>query len=57
MKFTSRLTDKDENGVLDANIQWNFQKFLIDENGNMVGTLSPGIGKEILLLQKWFTKD
>ena len=30
------LTSKTENGVLDATIGWNFNKFLIDENGNMV---------------------
>ncbi|MBC7937003.1 MAG: glutathione peroxidase [Rhizobacter sp.] len=30
------LTQKSQNGVLDAEIQWNFNKFLIDENGKMV---------------------
>jgi glutathione peroxidase len=30
------LTSKTENGVLDAEIRWNFNKFLIDENGKMV---------------------
>lgn len=30
------LTSKSENGVLDAEIRWNFNKFLIDENGKMV---------------------
>ena len=30
------LTQKSQNGVLDAEIQWNFNKFLIDEKGNMV---------------------
>jgi len=28
------LTTKDENGVQDAEVKWNFQKFLIDENGH-----------------------
>ncbi|MEO9209575.1 MAG: glutathione peroxidase [Ginsengibacter sp.] len=27
------LTSKSENGVLDADIKWNFTKFLLDENG------------------------
>lgn len=31
------LTEKSENGVQDAPVQWNFQKFLIDENGNWAG--------------------
>lgn len=30
------LTEKAQNGVLDAEIKWNFNKFLIDEKGNMV---------------------
>lgn len=35
------LTEKKENGVQDAPVQWNFQKFLIDENGNWAGVASP----------------
>ncbi len=30
------LTHKSENGVLDATIAWNFNKFLLDENGKMI---------------------
>ncbi len=30
------LTHKDQNGVLDAEIKWNFGKFLLDENGKMI---------------------
>jgi glutathione peroxidase len=30
------LCTKTQNGVLDAEIKWNFNKFLIDENGKMV---------------------
>ncbi len=30
------LTSKAENGVLDAEIKWNFNKFLIDENGKLL---------------------
>lgn len=30
------LTSKEENGVLDATIKWNFNKFLLDENGKMI---------------------
>ena len=32
----SWLTQKVKNGVLDATITWNFNKFLIDENGHML---------------------
>jgi glutathione peroxidase len=35
------LTNKAENGVMDAQVKWNFQKFMIDENGNLAGVVSP----------------
>lgn len=34
------LTSKAENGVLDAKVSWNFNKFLVDEKGNVVKHLS-----------------
>ena len=30
------LTSKAENGVLDAEIKWNFGKFLLDEQGKLI---------------------
>lgn len=30
------LTSKEQNAVLDATIKWNFNKFLLDENGHMI---------------------
>src|ERR1035437_2275077 len=36
------LTNKDANGVMDAPVKWNFQKFMIDEKGNLVGMVAPG---------------
>lgn len=36
------LTQKTENGVLDSDVKWNFQKYLIDENGNLVTTYPSG---------------
>ena len=35
------LTDKSQNGVLDSKVSWNFQKYLIDENGKLVATYPP----------------
>ena len=35
------LTSKSLNGVVDADVQWNFQKFMIDEQGKLVGFASP----------------
>lgn len=35
------LTEKKQNGKENAPVQWNFQKFMIDENGNWAGVVSP----------------
>lgn len=37
------MTKKSENGVLDAVVKWNFNKFLIDENGNLVKYLPSSV--------------
>jgi len=35
------LTQKGKNGVEDTEVQWNFQKYLIDEEGNYVKKIDP----------------
>lgn len=35
------LTQKKLNGVMDSKVQWNFQKYLIDEEGNLVKVIAP----------------
>ncbi len=35
------LTSSEENGVLESKVTWNYQKFLIDENGQVVDSFSP----------------
>ncbi len=35
------LTSKEKNGVMDSKVAWNFQKYLIDENGKLVNFFSP----------------
>lgn len=35
------LTDKKLNGVLDSDVKWNFQKYLIDEQGRLVSVIPP----------------
>lgn len=37
------LTSKAQNGVLDATVKWNFNKFLIDENGKVVKHLASSV--------------
>ncbi len=35
------LTQKTENGVMDQEVTWNFQKYLVDEEGRLVDVLMP----------------
>ena len=35
------LTQKSKNGLQDSEVAWNFQKFLIDENGELIMVVSP----------------
>jgi len=37
------LCTKEKNGVADFEVSWNFQKFLVDENGMLITSLDPGI--------------
>jgi len=48
------LTSKEKNGVMDSSVKWNFQKYLIDENGKLVDVIytreKPGSEKVIAWL-------
>ena len=35
------LTSKAKNGVMDSEVKWNFQKYLIDESGKLVKVIEP----------------
>ena len=35
------LTSEEENGVMNSKVSWNFQKYMIDENGKLVDYVSP----------------
>ena len=35
------LTQKSKNGLQDSNVEWNFQKYLINENGELEKVISP----------------
>ena len=35
------LTSKSDNGLEDSKVSWNFQKYMIDEEGQLVGHFSP----------------
>lgn len=35
------LTQESKNGKMESEVKWNFQKYLIDENGQLVGVIAP----------------
>jgi glutathione peroxidase len=37
------LTSKDRNGVEDSDVKWNFQKYLLNEEGKLVKVISPKV--------------
>jgi len=47
------LTNKAENGLLDAPVQWNFQKFLINENGMLADVALPKVLPEDEKIIRW----
>jgi glutathione peroxidase len=50
------LTQKDQNGVIDSEVKWNFQKYMIDENGNLVNYLSPKTSPKSDEIVDWIKK-
>jgi len=49
------LTTKSKNGKMDAEVTWNFQKFMIDEKGNLVDMASPHTNPTDEKIVKWIT--
>jgi glutathione peroxidase len=47
------LTQKEKNGVMDAPIKWNFQKFMIDENGKIVDVVSSSTKPDCDKIVNW----
>jgi glutathione peroxidase len=50
------LCNKNENGVLDATISWNFNKFIIDEKGNLLQHFDSKVTPESDELLKYIDK-
>ena len=42
-KIYQYLTEKNRNGLQDSEVEWNFQKYLINEKGELVKVLSPRV--------------
>jgi glutathione peroxidase len=47
------LTSSSENGKLDAKVTWNYQKFMIDENGEVVDAVAPIISPKCNRIVEW----
>jgi len=50
------LTEKIKNGLEDNKVEWNFQKYLIDENGYLVKVISPRVLPDDESIVKWIEK-
>ena len=51
--FYQWLTNKELNGSLSVSVKWNFQKFLIDENGNLIDYLLPTTSPKSKKVIQW----
>lgn len=47
------LTQKSKNGLQDSEVEWNFQKYLIDEKGELYKVLSPRTLATDEVVMKW----
>lgn len=49
------LTQKAKNGLEDNEVQWNFQKYLLDENGVLIKVISPRVLPNDAEIISWIT--
>ena len=49
------LTKKEQNGLKDSKVSWNFQKYLIDENGKLIDYASPRTKPDNEKIINWIT--
>jgi glutathione peroxidase len=50
------LTKKSKNGVKDTSVKWNFQKFLLNENGELEKVISPKTQPDDRSITAWIEK-
>ncbi len=50
------LTNRSQNGVEDSKVTWNFQKYMIDEDGRLVGHVAPRKKPDCEEIVSWITK-
>lgn len=51
------LTEAAENGLEDSKVSWNFQKYMIDENGMLVGNVPPRKKPDCKEIVSWITES
>ena len=51
------LTDKSKNGVISSSVSWNFQKYLINEDGTIHKVISPRTKPEDQKIIDWITSS
>jgi glutathione peroxidase len=51
------LTDKSKNGVISSSVSWNFQKYLINEDGSIHKVISPRTNPEDPKIIDWITSS
>jgi glutathione peroxidase len=49
------LTEKIKNGVMDSSVKWNFQKYLINEKGQLEKVIDPATVPNDPEIVKWIT--
>lgn len=49
------LTKKSENGIIDQPVTWNFQKFMVDEEGQLVDVVMPKESPMSEKIVRWIT--
>jgi glutathione peroxidase len=50
------LTQQKKNGKMDSFVKWNFQKYMIDETGNLVDVVQPKVSPLDAKIVNWITK-
>ena len=51
------LTTKELNGKMDSKVTWNFQKYLVDEQGKLVDTIDPKTSPESERIVNWIKSN
>jgi len=49
------LTSEELNGYKNSSVKWNFQKYLIDENGELAEVISPNVKPDNDKITSWIT--